>query len=371
MSLFDKTITLTHKNLLVAFKRHFFPTIISALVLPVAFSIFLAYAKSLLVPSTKFGIGITSPVRSLFNALADTTSGRDTVVFANSGFKGGDIDYVIQVVVAPIKSTNKNIVLLSQESQLPEVCCSSLRGISGCYGAVVFWSSPTEGLGGMWHYTIRFDGALGVSLDVERTDNDAAIYPIPLQQAVDFAIAETTTAGGGTTIPSPILSYPYTSLTAEERTTNTRIRYMGGIINYLGVAFFFGGVGIIYHSVGFLIHERESGISQLIDATIPHIHRRRCQIPFLLVYLPGSLRCSLILAYLVFVRTSVAAITLFHVLTLSSLSSFALFISSFFSNSQLSSVFGTIFCIFLAILAQVIVKSAAVFLSQFSSFSSL
>jgi hypothetical protein len=344
MSLFDQTITLTHRNLLVAFKRHLISTILYALVLPVAFTIFLVYAKNLLVPSAKFGIGITSPVRSLFNALSDTTGGRDTVVFVNSGFQGGDIDWVIQAVVAPIKSTKNNIILLSQESQLPGVCPSSLRGVSVCYGAVVFWSSPTEGPGGIWNYTIRFDSALGLSLDVGRIDNDADIYPVPLQHAVDFAIAETQIANGGTTIPSPVLSYPYTSLTAEERTTNTRIRYMGGIINYLRVAFFFSVVSIIYHSVKFLVHERESRMSQLIEATVPHIDRGRCQIArllahhiaFLLIYLPGSLICSLILAYLVLVRTSVAVIVIFHLLTLLSLSSFALFISSFFGKEQLT-----------------------------------
>jgi ATP-binding cassette subfamily A (ABC1) protein 3 len=63
--------------------------------LPILFTIFLAYAKNLLVPSTTFGIRIISPMRSLFNALSDTTSGKDTIVFINSGFYGGDIDWVI------------------------------------------------------------------------------------------------------------------------------------------------------------------------------------------------------------------------------------------------------------------------------------
>jgi ATP-binding cassette subfamily A (ABC1) protein 3 len=167
----------------------------------------------------------------------------------------------------------------------------------------------------------------------------------------------------------PLLLQFYRIHIRSRGTDNTRIRYMGGIINYLGVAFFFVVVGIVYHSVGFLVHERESGISQLIDAAVSHIHRRRCQIArllahhiaFLLVYLPGPLICSLILAYLAFMRTSVTVIILFHILTLFSLSSFALLISSFFSKAQLSSVFSTIFCILLAILAQVIVKSASVF----------
>jgi ATP-binding cassette, subfamily A (ABC1), member 3 len=132
--------------------------IFRALVLPVAFTIFLVYAKNLLVPSTKFGIGITSPVRSLFNALSDTTGGRDTVIFVNSGFEGGDIDYVIQAVVALIKLTNKKIVLLSQDSQLPGVFRSLLRGVSGCYGAVVFWYRLRKGLAE--DGTIRFDSMM-------------------------------------------------------------------------------------------------------------------------------------------------------------------------------------------------------------------
>jgi ATP-binding cassette subfamily A (ABC1) protein 3 len=111
---------------------------------------------------------------------------------------------------------------------------------------------------------LGFDGALGAPLDVGRIDSDADIYPIPLQYAVDFPIAETAIADGGTTIPYPILSYPYTSLTAAEGTIDCRIWYMGGIINYLGVAFFFSVVKIIYHSVGDLFYARESGTGNLV-----------------------------------------------------------------------------------------------------------
>ena len=80
------------------------------------------------------------------------------MALVNNGFRGGAIDQVIhQLVGLP----GINVQVLDQEEELLTICRNSLRGASSCIAGVVFYSSPTEGLGGIWNYTFHADGALG------------------------------------------------------------------------------------------------------------------------------------------------------------------------------------------------------------------
>jgi len=191
MALIRQIWTLTTKTLLIAFARHAPSTIFRAFILPVVFIIFITYAKNLFIPPSVFGIGDATPVRSLTNAIDAATGGRNTIAFVHNGFQGGEISQVIDAVANPVRANGKNVQILEQEADLLNVCRTTLRGVSTCYGAAVFYSSPTEGPGGRWNYTLRADAALGIVIKVDKTNNDAEIYPIPLQHAVDFAIAST------------------------------------------------------------------------------------------------------------------------------------------------------------------------------------
>ena len=53
----------------------------------------------------------------------------------------------------------------------------------------MFFSSPDEGPTGKWNYTIRADGALESKIVTDSNTNDVEIYVLPLQHAIDFAIA--------------------------------------------------------------------------------------------------------------------------------------------------------------------------------------
>jgi ATP-binding cassette subfamily A (ABC1) protein 3 len=123
--------------------------------------IFLSYARNLFVSPSVFGVGTPRPIRSLESGLAAADNGRNTVVFVNNGYSGGDIDRVIDLVAAPVLQAGKNVVRLPDSTNLTQVCRTSLRGVTGCYGAVVFTSSPTEGPGSHWNYSLRADGAFG------------------------------------------------------------------------------------------------------------------------------------------------------------------------------------------------------------------
>ncbi|KAI9844856.1 MAG: hypothetical protein M1838_001998 [Thelocarpon superellum] len=354
--------TLTVKTLMIVLGRHAFSTVIRAFVLPVAFMLFLSYARNLFIPNSVFGIGSATSLRTLSAALGAAGGDRDTVVFVNNGLAGGDIDAVIHQVASTVTAAGKTVKYLQDPAGLLETCASSLLGVSSCYAAAVFYSSPTEGPGGIWNYTLRADGALGLTINVGHDTNDAEIYTLPFQHAIDASIAATDTSTTHVALPQNVTEYMYTSETPQQRADDIRVRYMSGIIQVIGVAFFIAFVGVIYQSVGFMASERELGMSQLIEAMTPGTRRWQPQLArlvahhlaFDIIYLPGWIIMAIILDLGVFAETSMGVLIVFHLLAGLSLSSLALFGGSFFHKAQLSGISITIICLLFGILAQVV-----------------
>ena len=366
MGLFLRQIwTLTWKNILIVLFRHPLTTPLRCFVLPVAFTVFLAYARNLFVPPSQYGIGEATPIRSFADALSSGNS-RNTVAFVNNGFTGGDIHRIIGTVADQVRSAGKNVQILGQEEELHTVCKSTIRGVSKCFGAAVFYGSPTEGPGSQWNYSLRADGALGTEIDTGKTSNDQEIYGLPLQHTIDFAIAAQNTTIDKAAIPSQVKEYPFTSQTQQQHQDQIRIGYMGGIINILAVAFFIAIVGVIYQLVGLMASERELGMTQIIEASMPNQRRWEPQAARLLavhaafdiMFLPGWIAIGLITAIGVFAQTNAGIPILFNILAGLSLSSFSIFGAAFFHKAQLSGIATTIISLLLAVVAQVIGKTS-------------
>lgn len=356
MAFLSQTWTLTAKNLKIVLLRHSFATFIRAFLLPIVLGAFLSFARNLLGTPAVYGVGDARPVRSLQSALnIASDSGRDTVVFVNNGHTGGEIDRVIDQISSSITGTN--VQKLTSTTELRTVCRTSLRGVSSCYGAVVFNSSPNEGEGGLWNYTLRADGALGTKIDVTKSTNDGQVYTLPLQRAVDTTIAGLDSTS---TFPSTTEEYPFTSLTEEERAQRVRQRYQSALSNWLAVAFILTIIGVCYHMTGLMATEREIGMSQLIDAMMPTRYRWQAQaarllsyhIAFTMIYIPGWVISSLIIARGVFASSNVAIILIYFILCGLSLTSLSILGAAFFKKSQLSGVSSTIVYCVLGILAQ-------------------
>ena len=362
-----QTRTLIYKNILIVLFRHALSTPLRCFALPVVFTIFLAYARNLFLPPSHFGFGTSTPVRSLASALGTAAeSSRDTVAFVNNGFAGGDIERVIDRVAAQITAEGKKVQHLAQEEDLRTTCKSSIRGVSSCFGAAVFYASPSEGPGGLWNYSLRADGGLGTKIVASSTSNDQEVYALPLQHAIDFAIASQNTTLDQSAIPSQVYEYPYTDLTQSEHSDQVRTRYMGGIIEILGVAYFIGIVGVIYQMVGLLASERELGMTQILDASMPNKRRWEPQavrllashIAFDIMFVPGWIAIGLILSYGIFAKTNVAILIFFNILSGLSLASFSIFGAAFFHKAQLSGIVTTIVSLLLAVVAQVAEKGS-------------
>lgn len=356
MAFMRQTWTLTKKNLKVAFVRNWFYTGIQCFWAPIIFMFFISYAKNFFVPPSKFGIGSPTPIRSLTNALGAAQGNRNKVVFVNNGYTGGDIETVIDSLSTTIRDAGKIATVVEKDVDLLTECRSTLRGASTCFGAVNFRSSPTEGEDGVWNYTIRADGSFGIKMFVDRKDNEVEIYILPLQRAVDLAIA----AVNGTDVPQTIDEYPFTDKTPEEREDRIRHRYMDSIIDIIAVAFYIGVCGVTYQLTGQMASEREAGISQLVEAMAPskkpwHIQSARLlsnHLAYDMIYMPGWIFTAILVARFAFPTSSIGIMIIFHILIGPALSSFSILGASFFHKAQLSGITVVIVGILLAIIAQ-------------------
>lgn len=361
-----QTWALTYKNLLIILFRHALSTPLRALVLPIVFGWFLSYARNLFQVESEYGFGVPAPVKSFADGLDGGITSRATVVFVNNGFTQGEIGGVIDNVADQARSAGKIVRIVETEAELPVICKASIRAVSKCYGAAIFYSSPNQGENpGQWNYTLKADGALGVKIDVTKNENDPQLYALPFQRAIDLAIASQNSTVNQSAIPT-INEYPFTTETIEQRETRIRTSYMGGIIDILGVAFYIAVVGVIYQLVGLMASERELGMSQLIEASMPNEQRWKPQairllanhLAFDIMFVPGWIAIGAIWSEGIFTETNPAIIVIFNILSGLSLSSFAIFGAAFFHKAQLSGIVTTIASLLLAVLAQVIGKSS-------------
>jgi ABC-type multidrug transport system ATPase subunit len=357
MAFFRQVWTLCEKTLVIVFMRHWLSTLIRAFLAPIIFMFIITYSKNFFVPPSGFGIGNPSTVRSLSDAAGISAGGRNLFAVVDNGFTGGDITTVIHRLREPLTAQGKTFRQVSTQDELLSLCPSSVRGVSPCLGAVVFHSSPSEGAGDIWNYTIRADGAFGGNIYVDSESNDAEIYALPLQHAVDAAIGSLN----GTELADNVQQYPYTTKTPEERERNIIRLYMGTLIDILGLAYFIGIVGICYQLTGQMAQERELGMSQLIEAMMPNRQRWMPQaarllslhISFDILYLPSWIIMGIIVAVLNYTDSSVGICVGYFILSGLALSSWSIAFAALFRKAQLSGITVVITSIIMAIAIQV------------------
>lgn len=360
------------KNFRHQLMRHLTTAVIMAFVVPIILSAFFSFAKNLFVPPAVFGIGDARPVKTLAEAFTSAQgSGRDKVLLVNGGFTGGAIETVLDDVASAIKNASDyiNVVRVDSEDDLVTECRSTLRGVTTCFNAIVMRSSPDQGNGGIWNYTIRTDAEFAnapFKINIEDTDNPEQVYLLPMQRAVDSAIVRLEHPDLGQDPLANVREKPFTSSTPEERDVKIRELYQQAIINFMGVAFIATIIWISYHLTGFVATERETGMSQLIDAMMP-VRRPWLALAarviahhfsFSIIYAPAWVIASLIVRYGVFANTNTGLVVIFHLLGGLALASMSIMIASFFKKAQLSGITSTLSILLLGILAQALTDPA-------------
>ncbi|PWW78500.1 P-loop containing nucleoside triphosphate hydrolase protein [Tuber magnatum] len=341
-----QTWALWKKNVRIVLLRHPVATIFRAALLPIFFISIISYARNLFVPPATFGIGTPAHVKELQRELLAHSDKRLAFVHNNLG---SEVRGLIDGIANPLIAAGIEVVILAKNEDLRVECKQTLRGSSPCFSAAVFHDSPANSDNGVWNYTLRADTSMrGVRINVENHDNGVQTYLMPLQFAIDRAIANQARQGSGDVV---IDEYMYTSLSQKGREDKIRRNYMNGITQYIGVAVFLGHVAL----------ERERGISSLLES----MGVSKCArilayfLSFSWIYLAGWIVMGFTIARGVFATTNAAIIVIWFILTGFSCASFSIFASSFFKRTQLSGISTTLVSLVLGIVAQVCHKSSS------------
>lgn len=274
--------TLAWKDLLVILnrKRRVW-TIIRAFTFPLVFTIYIAFIIRVYWPTEVYGIGNSAAIRPLSEAIVQAPGDRRTLALCNYGSTGGDIDKVIEQVASTARGDRgQRVEILHNPDDLLTLCKSSLSGVTKCYAAAEFYSSPSEG--GIWNYSIRVDGSLGYKINVKNNNNDAEIFPVPLQHTIDAAIADVSSDRGAKALPSNVKEYPFTSKTQKEWDDNLVTSIQNANSKYISVVWYIIFIGLCYQLVGVVAREREQGMADLLESMMPNVARWEPQVARLL-----------------------------------------------------------------------------------------
>ncbi|KAF2808309.1 putative ABC transporter [Mytilinidion resinicola] len=350
---------LTWKDLLLTLNRkQAASTIFRAFTVPLVFVMYMSFIIRVYWPKETYGIGTSTPIRSLPDALNGAGEGRHTLALCNYGPRDGDIDKVIAAIAASARTTGKPVELLYNPDDLLTVCRSALSGNTKCFGAAEFYTSPKEG--GAWNYTLRNDGAFGISINVKKNNNDAETYPIPLQHAIDAVIASVEFGEDTTSLPKTVEEYPFTSKTQKQWDDSITTSIQNANTKYIGIVWYLGFVGLCYQLVGIVAGEREQGMADLLESMMPNTARWQPQvarllghhIAFTIIYFPSWILMAIIAKVGLFPKISLGILIIFNILAGLSLNSFSILGASI-KRSQLSGITAIVVALVLGIVAQI------------------
>lgn len=325
---------LTYKNVLVTVIRRPAGFLFSTYVFPIAILWFLVALPSLLSSSVRNGVSSPASVKSLAETI------QDRLIIVQPDNLGPDVSRVIDAFTESIPKDK--VVFTNTESDLASLCATSLTGRSECHGAVVFVDSPLtpNKEGGLsnrkaWRYTIRADPALDDS-SFDATSHHGAqedVY-LPLQVAIDRAITNSTL--------QPEV-FRFTEETQAEATEADLQNRVASVSQVYAFALFAAYYLTIYRLTRFVTGERESGMSQLLDAMGGPMSPVSRVLSWLLVVDVLGIPCYIILGVIygnmLFPTSSMGVIILWQVLLGLAVNSSTVFAASFFKTSRTSAIY--------------------------------
>jgi len=185
------------------------------------------------------------------------------VGFVDNGMKGGEVSSVIDSLSQKVRAAGKTTKLYNDTWDLALDCRTDEKGATPCYGAVVFFSSPTQGtnvsLPGNWNYTIR--ASEGGAIDIRTTTNNMERDMLPLQRALDQEIISQSNSANKTQLPADLQVIAFTNQDQDALADSRSATYLSLSVYIFGPLFAFCLVEIVYHMTSFVSRERELGES--------------------------------------------------------------------------------------------------------------
>ncbi|KAJ4173700.1 hypothetical protein NW754_012696 [Fusarium falciforme] len=340
---------LIYKNLLVSVVRHPIGFLLSVYGIPLAILAVLCSIPSFLSSSNVFGIASPAPVKTL----PETIHGKLVVV--KPPRLGPDVDHVVNTFTKGIDKDK--LLFLDDESYLTTVCLANLRGVSDCHAAVTFIDSPLTNISvkdsqsdhHTWQYVIRADPARDdTHFNAKGHKSDQENLYLPLQLAINNAITNSTA------VPEVFM---FTAETQEEQDLLHRkssVQLIGQVYVFaLFACYFF----IIYRFTGLITAERESGMSQLVDAMGGGSAVTARVLSWLIVFdllcLPCFIAFGALYGHLMFPTSSLGMIIGWQILLGLAVNSSTVFAAAFFTKSRVSAIYVMGAFLLLSVAAQI------------------
>ncbi|KAF9471812.1 P-loop containing nucleoside triphosphate hydrolase protein [Pholiota conissans] len=338
------------KNWIIV-RQHPIVAIVRCVLLPVAYGVFLGYAKVLLHRLNYYGLGDIVPIYSLESQFDGSTA----LVWTdstNGTSHPSPADIISRITANFTPNQLAAVKQLDNASAIPAECPLNFNGFSQCFAGLSFVDIPRSDSDNPVNYTIFADAGL-TFIDVDRHTSDFEKRILPLQWSIDQAIIELQT---GILQLTP-LEWPFTNITNEEQKTNIRLSYVRGIRNLIALALIINFIGVAYQIPGAVASDRAMLITAhmkamgLLDsARILSTHIAIC-----LTYLPAWIAISLIWKYLIFVETNAGLVVAVHLLLGLTLASWSFVIAVPFNSSpQLAAVISAFLVIVFAIFGLVL-----------------
>ncbi|KAI0425541.1 hypothetical protein F5Y09DRAFT_352165 [Xylaria sp. FL1042] len=337
-----QTVALAKKNLVITIKRKWLSTILRSLVLPIVLLVLLLEIQNFTKNQNRYGIGSIHPIKPL----QDSLQGSKPIVISQASGLGPNFPPVLDRFEKLIG--NHQIIHRVGEDELDSTCPVDYHGHSPCHAVVIFKDAPkSDNASAKWEYDIRTDPALlTYRFNVYNTNSAAEGIILPLQLAIENAITNSTEA--------PDLQ-AYTADTQEEEDEDSRKSFQSLALYILSFVFFITMVPVAHHVAGMMTDDRESGMSQLIDAmggdvsvwsrVISYV------ITFDLLYLPTWIILGAVFWHLLLPGQNAGIVIFWQIFTGWSVTSASVFGAAFFKRHAFGSLFVALIPILLAAVA--------------------
>ncbi|KAF6766833.1 ABC transporter-like protein [Kalmanozyma brasiliensis GHG001] len=338
---------LTKKNWIVL-RSYWLVNALRCLIIPIAYYIFLGFAKNFFNTTNDLGLGAPATIRQL----SDTIGSKPIYwLDARTSTTGSrfSAQQIIDTILEDLQPSQRSLVRqVRDDTELGLACPQAFNGLSSCFGAINFQNITEQG---SVSYTLRQDPGL-TRVKVSTNSGDAETRTLPLQFAVDSAILQLNGAPASF-YAQPPLEQPYSAQTNAEQSETQRTGFLNGVDQLSVLAFFIGMLGIVWHLPSSVSEERGSGMTALLTTM-------GCgQLPRLLswlcgpgaAYLPAWFVMGGVLSATLWTTSNKALCIFAHVLPGLAMASWSLFVATFFARANVSSIITTAIAILFAIVA--------------------
>lgn len=336
--IYRQTVALCRKNLLL-FSRSPYATAFRALFLPILFTVILCSVNKFTgvadaTAKDEVSFAATSkPIKTLWEAMEALPLKK--LVLCRNGFSGDEVNSIFNSTVRGLSADR--YMVLDNPDELILRCRQSLSGVSDCAASIIITSLNETNV----DYIIAVDSTHTLRTANYQKHRDLTIDRLlPLQWAMDSSIRKATP------LEQP-LELPWSVPQAKPAAIATWFM----IIYYFAApTFLLALIGAVYHLSLFVAHERETGIIELLAAQTCTLTPRLFStiISFVALYSPGWIICSIVMSQVLFTKCPDIILLFLTLLAGTSLTTWSLFLASFFKKAQVAGLYASIITFFLA-----------------------